>query len=85
MHLVMKPPAFQYTKTVVWKAGIVQMLAAMFEASEVLFVDDESTNIVVLTSYERAFQLRYASSLDIAVNGEPEPEPEPEPEDAPLF
>ncbi len=43
--LVMKAPAFQYTKTTVWKAGIVQTLEAFYAATDLLIVDDEQANI----------------------------------------
>jgi phosphoglycolate phosphatase-like HAD superfamily hydrolase len=43
-ELAMKASAFQYTKTVLWKVGMVQTLVGMFDASEVLFVDDEEAN-----------------------------------------
>lgn len=42
--LVMKAPAFQYTKTTVWKAGMVESLARLYSASTILFVDDEEVN-----------------------------------------
>jgi len=44
-RLIMKAPAFQYVKTVVWKAGMVQTLAALYGASDVLIVEDEQVNI----------------------------------------
>ncbi len=44
-RLVLKPAAAQYTKTVVWKASVIHMLAAMMDADEVLVVDDEQSNI----------------------------------------
>ena len=44
-ELVMKASSFQYTKTTVWKAGMVQTLASLCHASQVLVVDDEQTNL----------------------------------------
>jgi hypothetical protein len=44
-ELIMKAPAFQYTKTPVWKAGMVQTLAMLYGAGGVLFIDDEQANI----------------------------------------
>ncbi len=44
-RLVLKPAAAQYTKTVVWKASVIHMLAAMQEAEEVLVIDDEQAII----------------------------------------
>lgn len=49
--LIMKPSAFQYTKTVVWKAGMVQTLSAFYHASEVLVIDDEVTNANEIVKY----------------------------------
>ena len=43
--LILKPSAFQYTKTIVWKAGMVQTLSALYHASHVLVVDDEQANL----------------------------------------
>ncbi len=40
-RIIMKASAFQYVKTVVWKAGMVQTLAALYHAHSVIFVDDE--------------------------------------------
>ncbi len=42
--LITKPPAFQYTKTTVWKAGMIQTLASLYNATDVLIVDDEQAN-----------------------------------------
>lgn len=44
-RLVMKPSAFQYVKTVVWKAGMVQTLEALYGATDLLIIDDEQVNI----------------------------------------
>lgn len=49
--LLMKAPAFQYTKTVTWKAGIIQTLAALYEAEEVLVIDDEQANSAEIEKY----------------------------------
>src|ERR1043166_3013109 len=43
--LGMKSAAFQFTKTVVWKAGMVNTLANAFQVQDVLVVDDERANI----------------------------------------
>lgn len=60
--LIMKAPAFQ---TVTWKAGMVQTLAALYEAENVLFVDDEQANrTAVMDSYlDGSIELIVASSL----------------------
>lgn len=44
-NLIMKAPAFQYTKTVTWKAGMVQTLEALYGAIDLLIIDDEQANI----------------------------------------
>lgn len=43
-RLILKPTAFQYTKTTTWKAGTVQTLTGLYDASRVLFIDDEQVN-----------------------------------------
>ena len=43
--LIMKAPAFQYVKTTVWKAGMVQTLEALYNVTDLLIVDDEQANI----------------------------------------
>lgn len=50
-ELIMKTSAFQYTKTTVWKAGMVQTLASLYHASQVLVVDDEQANMDVIVQY----------------------------------
>jgi len=61
--IIMKAPAFQYVKTVVWKAGMVQTLAAFYDASEVVFIDDEESNWTPLKNAgPQSYELtRYAS------------------------
>lgn len=50
-ELVMKAPAFQYVKTVTWKAGMAQTLAMLYGGEDVMFVDDEQTNIDELVKH----------------------------------
>jgi hypothetical protein len=64
--LIMKPPAFQFTKTTLWKAGTIQMLVAMYGADAVLIVDDEDSNLIELMKYDTA-EWRLCSSLGEAV------------------
>ena len=45
LPLVMKAGAFQYTKTTVWKAGMVQTLASLYSGTQVLVIDDEQSNL----------------------------------------
>lgn len=44
-HLVLKPPAAQFVKTIVWKALTLDTLAMFLDARHVVFVDDEEGNI----------------------------------------
>lgn len=55
--LVMKPSAFQYTKTIVWKAGMIQHLAAWFDSEDVLIVDDEPANLAEIQWYNGSYRL----------------------------
>ena len=54
--VVHKPSAFQYTKTVTWKAGMVQTLANLYLMDEILFVDDEEMNRNELTKFAATFR-----------------------------
>ena len=68
--VIMKVPAFQYTKTVVWKAGMVQTLAAMFGAEEVVVVDDEMDSFIEnlhTGGFEDSVKLRCFTSLQEAM------------------
>lgn len=75
-RLVMKESAFQYTRTIVWKAGMVQTVAAMLDAQMVLFITDQQAEIDELQRFEHPFTLRVALSLDEAVNGKEDEEPD---------
>ncbi len=66
--LVMKPPAFQYTKTMIWKAGMIQHLATERRADEVLVIDDEAANRDHLATFADTFtRLVIVESLAQAV------------------
>ncbi len=66
--VIMKAGAFQYVKTVVWKAGMVQTLAAFYDATEVIFVDDEEANWTALKNAgPHAFLVTRYASLQEAV------------------
>ncbi len=66
---VFKAPAFQYVKTVVWKAGMVQTLAAFYDASEVVFIDDEESNWTPLKNAgPQSYELTRYASLAEAVD-----------------
>lgn len=40
-HLIMKPLSQQFVKTPVWKVGVIEVLARVLEADDLLVVDDE--------------------------------------------
>ncbi len=71
IKLVMKPPAAQYVKTVVWKALTIQMLVSLYGAEEVLVVDDEAANMAELQKYDVS-HMRLCSSLAEAIAPPPE-------------
>lgn len=86
VDIIFKAPAFQYVKTVVWKAGMVQTLEALYEATDLLIVDDEQANIDEHLKYFSNIQTRdLCKSLAEAVaklNGTwVEPDPFLPPED----
>lgn len=56
--MVMKEPAFQYTKTTVWKAGMIQTLEALYGATDLLIIDDEQANIDEHLKYFSNIQTR---------------------------
>ncbi len=62
--LVMKSAAFQFTKTVIWKAGMVNTLANAFQVKDVLVVDDEQTNIDEIRKHI-TLQAHYASLAEV--------------------
>ncbi len=64
--LVMKPPAAQYVKTVMWKALTIQMLIALYGAEEALIVDDELANLQELQKYDVS-RMRLCRSLAEAI------------------
>jgi hypothetical protein len=70
-QLLMKHPALQYVKTVIWVAGSIQQLARMRNATEVIVVDDEEIRRNELTRYNTPFILRRYASLELQ---EPETE-----------
>ena len=49
--LIMKAPAFQYVKTIIWKAGMIHSLAALAGATELLVIDDEQANLNEVVRY----------------------------------
>lgn len=52
--LVMKSVAFQFTKTVVWKAGMVDTLTQMYQCREIIIIDDEQANIDEIKKFVHA-------------------------------
>jgi phosphoglycolate phosphatase-like HAD superfamily hydrolase len=68
--LIMKASAFQFVKTTTWKAGMVQTLASLYDAQEVVFVDDEENNCQALreaTDTQELTKLWCYHSLEEAV------------------
>lgn len=67
--LVMKAPPFQFTKTTVWKAGMIQTLAIWLKAEELLIVDDQEENRAAISTggFEDSSRLRCYTSLAEAV------------------
>lgn len=67
--IVFKMPAFYYTKTVVWKAGMIQTFAALYGASELVVIDGQRANIEALhkDGFEDSLVLRCYASLAEAV------------------
>jgi hypothetical protein len=61
--LVLKHPAFQYTKSLTWQAGTVHELALMFRASEVLYFDADVANRVEVGRYSGPYVLRVYDRL----------------------
>lgn len=68
-RLFMKPVACKYVKTALWKAGMLQMLAAVLDAHEVLFVDPLIANQqeVLKQGLATLFHLRGCFSLAEAI------------------
>ncbi len=67
--IIMKAPAFQYVKTVIWKAGMIQTLAALYIADDLIVIDDEQVNIDELHKhgFEDSLKLRCYTSLQEAI------------------
>lgn len=68
--LTMKAPAFQYTKTTAWKVGMIQTLARLYGASEVLVIEDEQANRqAILDGWTKDVALLLCPSLKQAIGG----------------
>lgn len=67
--LIMCAPAFRnnYTKTLVWKSGMVETLTRLEEVTDLLFVDDDPKNVEAVQSADLTCKLLVASSLKDAV------------------
>lgn len=70
-HLVLKPPAAQFTKTVTWKALTLDTIAMFLDAKFVIFIDDEEGNIneVVKHLDTSRYAINTYSDLASAVQG----------------
>lgn len=67
--LLMKPTSQQFVKTTTWKAGVVQMLASLYDAKTILVIDDEVANHEELSKHASSLWMVYlAKSLQEAVS-----------------
>jgi hypothetical protein len=64
--LVMKHPIFQYMKTVHWKTAMICHLGTLFQAKEVLVVDDEESFLLDLLSVEATFPFSLRCYMSLA-------------------
>jgi phosphoglycolate phosphatase-like HAD superfamily hydrolase len=71
-HLVCKSPAFQFVKTIIWKAGMVYTLAALYEAEEILVIDDEQDNISEIMKYAERVSYPIKCYRSLKLEYEPE-------------
>lgn len=67
--VICKHSGFQYTKTVSWKAGMIQTVSRILGATEIIFVDDEkATRDEVLKDLDaRQYTINVYSSLQEAI------------------
>lgn len=63
--MLMKPPPFQYVKTVTWKVGTIHQMAYMRRAIDVLVIDNEQAILDELARLATPFALRSYKSLDM--------------------
>lgn len=66
--LIMKPDSQKFVKTVVWKAGIVELLVRLFGVDELLFIDDEPAHCESVESLDLPCDRIICGSLQEAVN-----------------
>ena len=69
--LIMKPPCAQYIKTLAWKTSVIDLLAHLFEAEVVLYVDDDEKNmaeVIKHLSNQRYRLVTYTSLADVFKN-----------------
>jgi phosphoglycolate phosphatase-like HAD superfamily hydrolase len=64
--LILCAPAFRngYTKTVIWKAGIVETLVRLFAVDDLLFVDDTEKNLEAVRNADLPCSVRTFLALD---------------------
>lgn len=68
-RLVMKSAAFKYVKTAIWKAGMIETLAALLGAQEILFIDPLISNQqeAQKAGHSVRFSLRVCATLSEAL------------------
>jgi len=69
--MVMKPAVNQYHKTREWKVWMVHALAGMYNASDVLVIDNEEANLDELAKVPAPFKMRVYTSLEMKEAVEP--------------
>jgi hypothetical protein len=66
-HLVLKPPAAQFVKTIVWKAATLDTLTMFLNAHSVIYVDDEDGNTSEVVKHLDRYNVRCYASLEEAI------------------
>ncbi len=78
-RLFLKAPAFQFVKTIVWKAGLIQTLAAVYDADDLLIIDDEQDNISEIMKYAERVPYPIKCYHSLKLENEPEPQADDNP------
>lgn len=65
--LIMKPASQQFVKTVVWKAGIVEVLVHLFDCDELMYIDDEPTHCEAIAALNLPCDCKIGGNLEEAL------------------
>jgi hypothetical protein len=79
--LIMKPPAISKGRvfTNVWKASVIQMFAAIYEADSIIVIDDDTRNIDEMSNHKMPCKCGYFASLKATLEHlENEDSPDPD-------